>query len=176
MKKDDLKRIINYEYKIYFPTKKDYIRGLLLREHEYIIWKYQKILRKEEYATSNNKRIYKYFLRIRRNRLGCKLGFFIPPNVFSEGLRIWHYGNIVVNGSCHVGKNCILHGDNCIGNNGDTENKCPIIGDNVDIGTGAKIIGDVIIGDNVIIGAGAVVVKSVESNETVGGVPAKSLK
>ena len=37
----------------------------------------------------------------------------------------------------------MLHGDNCIGNNGKTEG-CPIIGDNVDIGTGAKILGAIL--------------------------------
>lgn len=52
----------------------------------------------------------------------------------------------------------------------------PVIGDNVKIGTGAKIIGGVTVGNNVFIGANAVVVKDVPDNCVVGGVPAKIIK
>lgn len=172
MERQELKRILQLEKKLYFPQKRDYIRGLLLHEHQYAIWCYQKIMRHEEYAISNHRIILKYLLRRRRNVLGRKLGFFIPPFVFAEGLLIWHYGNIIVNGSCKVGKYCVLHGDNCLGNNGLSGNDCPVLGDHVDIGTGAKIIGNVTVGSNVIVGAGAVVVRSVESDVVVGGVPA----
>ena len=90
-------------------------------------------------------------------------------------LYIWHYGNIIVNAESKVGKNCMLHGDNCIGNNGKTEG-CPIIGDNVDIGTGAKILGNIQIANGVKIGAGAVVVKScLTENATIVGIPAKEI-
>lgn len=57
---------------------------------------------------------------------------------------------------------------NCIGNNGKSL-AAPIIGDNVDIGVWAKIIGCVRIGNNVKIGANAVVFKDVQSNCTVVG-------
>lgn len=53
---------------------------------------------------------------------------------------------------------------------------CPMIGDNVVIASGAKILGDVHIGNNVIIGANAVVVKDVPDNCTVVGVPAYIIK
>ena len=77
-----------------------------------------------------------------------------------------------MNRGARVGKNCVLHGDNCIGNNGN-DNVCPIIGDNVDIGVGAKIIGNVHIANNVKIGAGAVVIKSCEElGAVLVGVPA----
>lgn len=83
--------------------------------------------------------------------------------------------NIIVNAESKVGKNCMLHGDNCIGNNGKTEG-CPIIGDNVDIGTGAKILGNIQIANGVKIGAGAVVVKScLTENATIVGIPAKEI-
>ena len=52
---------------------------------------------------------------------------------------------------------------------------CPRIGNNVDIGANACIIGNVQIGDNVVIGAGAVVVKDVPSDCVVVGNPAKPL-
>lgn len=154
---------------IYFKDNKSYLRALVLREHEYYIYKFQKYLRGEEAAKTI---FFKVYYRIKTNILGRKLGLTIPPDVFAEGLHIWHYGNIVVNRGARVGKNCVLHGDNCIGNNGN-DNGCPIIGDNVDIGVGAKIIGNVHIANNVKIGAGAVVIKSCEELGVVlVGVPA----
>jgi serine O-acetyltransferase len=48
----------------------------------------------------------------------------------------------------------------------------PILGDNVVVGSGAKIMGGITIGDNVTVGANAVVVKSVPCSVTVGGIPA----
>lgn len=150
----------------------------LLLEHSYYIMKYLRLLRLDEYLSNQGKLFFlpKLFVRRWRNRLGVKLGFTICPNVFDKGLLIWHYGNIVVNGGAKVGKNCILHGDNCIGNNGDS-NLSPIIGDNVDIGVGAKIIGNVYIANGCKIGAGAVVVHSCHTEgATLVGIPAKEVR
>ena len=89
---------------------------------------------------------------------------------------IHHTGNIVVNGFARIGEMCQLHGDNCIGNNGITL-AAPRIGNRVDIGVGAKIIGNIEIADDIVIGAGAVVNKSFkEPGITIGGVPARELK
>ena len=52
----------------------------------------------------------------------------------------------------------------------------PHLGNNVSVGTGARVLGGIKIGDNVQIGANAVVLKDVPSNCTVGGIPAKILK
>ena len=52
----------------------------------------------------------------------------------------------------------------------------PIIGDNVFIGAGAKILGPIKIGNGAVIGANAVVTKNVPDNCTVVGVPAKIIK
>lgn len=59
---------------------------------------------------------------------------------------------------------------------GYNEDKRPVIGDNVEICCGAKVIGGVHIGNNVTIGAQALVIKDVENNVVVGGVPAYVLK
>jgi serine O-acetyltransferase len=75
-----------------------------------------------------------------------------------------------------IGKNLHLHGSNCIGNDGKT-NACPVIGDNVSLGVGAKVLGNVTIANHIKIGAGAVVLHSfLEEGITVGGVPARKLK
>lgn len=157
--------------KIYFHNNQNYLKCLILHEHEYYIYKFQKLLRKEEKS-----KLFKFFYRTKKNILGSKLGFMIPANVFDEGLHIWHYGTIIVNGYSKVGKNCILHGNNCIGNNGKDE-CAPVIGNNVDIGFGSIIIGNVKIADNIKIAAGAVVINSfLTPGVSIGGIPAKELK
>ena len=93
-----------------------------------------------------------------------------------RGLILYHGQALVVNFKTIIGDNCILRNSVTIGHkklaNG-TLSACPRIGNNVDIGANACIIGDVVIGDNVIIGAGAVVVKNVPSNSVVVGNPAR---
>ena len=158
---------------IYFKGNKKFLKCALLKEHEWYLYRFQKNLRKEE---NTNNILGKFIYRVRKNILGAKLGVYIPAGVFAEGLHIWHYGNIIVNAESKVGKNCVLHGDNCIGNNGKTEG-CPSIGDNVDIGTGAKILGEIQIANGVKIGAGAVVIKScLGENATIIGIPGKVIE
>lgn len=144
------------------------------------IWKFQVSLRKLEYYTniaykSLIYRIPKFFYKLKSHNLGIKLGFTIPINVFDKGLSIAHYGQITVSTQSKVGVNCRIHeGVNIGSTNGSS--KAPIIGDNVFISTGAKIIGNITIADDVCIGANAVVVKSItEPGTTWAGVPAKKI-
>lgn len=140
--------------------------------------RYLYYLRKQEYyintARGNKiKGLLGLYYERRKNCLGMKLGIEIGPNCFGKGLSIWHAGSIVVNTNAKIGENCTLHGANCIGNNGKTQG-APRIGNNVDIGYGAVIIGDIEIADNVTIGANAVVNKSIlEPGCVAAGVPAK---
>lgn len=140
------------------------------------VWKFQIALRKAEYAVNCKKGIiyfpYRLWKKLLFHRISVKLGFSIPLNVIDEGLSIAHYGTIVINSNAKIGRNCRIQEGVTIGSSG--SNKAPIIGNNVYIGSGAKIIGNVKIADHVAIGAGAVVVKSVEQeNVTIAGVPAK---
>lgn len=144
-----------------------------------IITKWQQLYRKYEYYRNCRFSYFYYpyifFLKYRFNSLSLKLGFSIPINVFGPGLSIAHYGTIVVNGNAQIGKNCRIQENVTIGaTNGET--KAPRIGNNVFIGSGAKIIGDIFIADDVCVGAGSVVVKDVlEKGITVAGVPAKKI-
>jgi len=103
------------------------------------------------------------------------LGFDIPVNVFGPGLRINHYGNIVVNARVKIGYWCDIHQGVNIGSNNSKNGGAlvPEIGNNVWIGPGSKIFGDIVIADEVQIAANAVVNKNFESNTTIGGIPAK---
>lgn len=76
-----------------------------------------------------------------------------------------------------IGKNCQFHGNNCVGNKGVLDEAAPRLGDNVEIGVGAKIIGDIYIADGVKIGANAVVVKSCyNKGATLVGIPALEVR
>ncbi len=143
------------------------------------IWRYQRLLRKQEYynncKTGFFARLVKLWLEYTRKKLGNRLGFSIPCNVFGPGLSIAHVGTIVVNHQAKIGKNCRIHICVNIGASKDT-NEAPIIGDNAYIGPGAKLFGSIVLGDNVAIGANAVVNKSFpEGNCTLVGIPAKKI-
>ena len=73
-----------------------------------------------------------------------------------------------------IGQNCTVN--QCVSIGADYSGptgKKPVLGDNVFVGSGAKILGNVVIGDNVVIAANALVLKSVPDNCTVSGVPAR---
>ena len=137
------------------------------------IWKFERVMRKLDYANSTQK-LSRYILKLKYRNLGLKLGFSIPCDVCGAGLSIVHYGNIVISKHAKLGENTRIHSGVNIGANAGEE-KAASIGNNVYIGPGAKIIGDVQIGDNVCIGANAVITKDVEPGITVGGIPAKKI-
>ena len=138
------------------------------------VWKYQILLRKEEYHTNVNNKYVAFYYKVIRHKLGIKLGISIGINVFGPGLSIAHYGTLIVNGSSKIGKNCRIHAGVNIGTKAGVSKSAAIIGDNAYIGPGVKIFGPVVLGDNIAIGANAVVNKSFqEGNYTIGGVPAK---
>ena len=146
-----------------------------------ILRKYLRYLRKQEYYinTANGskwKGLLAVYYEGKKNRLGTRLGIEIAPNCFGKGLNIYHSGSIIINPAARVGVNCSLHGANCIGNNGISK-EVPHLGNNVDIGYGAVLIGGITIADDIKIGANAVVNQSfTESGVTIAGVPAKVVK
>lgn len=104
-----------------------------------------------------------------------KLGISIPDTTqIGSGFYIGHFGGIVVNSKSIIGKNCnISHGVTIGQLNRGTHAGCPVIGDNVFIGPGAKIFGNVHVGDYAAIGANCVVVTDVPDHGVVAGVPGK---
>lgn len=143
------------------------------------VWRFQRLMRRAEYRVNNAKgpvgKALAAVYRLRYHRFCVRMGFHVPLNIFDEGLSIAHYGALVVNSAAKVGKNCRIHAMVVIGaTNGDPA--APVIGDNVYIGAGAKIVGNIRIADDVAIGANAVVVKSIEEKGTTwGGVPARKI-
>lgn len=90
-----------------------------------------------------------------RNLGAC---FATPPHL-PHGLN-----GIIVSHNAVIGANCVIFHQVTIG---EGKNGAPVIGDNVRIGAGAKIIGGIRVGSNVKIGAGCVVAKDVPDNATV---------
>jgi serine O-acetyltransferase len=92
------------------------------------------------------------------------------------GLKINHFGQIFINPKTIIGKNCLIYNGVTIGNKKFEGGESPIIGNDVKIGAGAKVLGEIKIGDNVGIGANSVITKSVEKNKIIAGNPAKIIK
>lgn len=167
----DYKEVIKYEFE-----KKSFLRELLFPEPTK---KYLKTLRKLELVYNSNKLFHKlcflfYFVKYRK--LSLQTGISIPKNVCDKGLFLPHFGSIVINASCKIGRNCMIQNNVNIGaNNGSY--KAPQIGNNVYIGPGAVIFGDIQIADNCYIGANSVVNKSfLEPNSVIVGSPARVIR
>jgi serine O-acetyltransferase len=144
------------------------------------VWIFQRLLRKIEYYKNCKKfvfyRPYYYYLYLKFHLLSRFLGFQIEPNVFGPGLSISHPGTIVINGSARVGANCRIHVCTVIGTKAGCKDLAPKIGNNVYIGPGVKIFGDIEIADGIAIGANSVVNKSfTEPNIGIAGIPAKKI-
>jgi serine O-acetyltransferase len=90
-------------------------------------------------------------------------------------LRIDHFGGIVVSGDAVIGDDVILRNGVTIGLRHTNERGAPVIGNRVDIGAGAKILGRITVGDGAVIGANAVVVRDVPAGATAVGIPARVL-
>lgn len=118
-------------------------------------------------------KVRRLWLRIKMKKLMEKKNSYIgfAPMLFQEAPFFPHgLHNIHIAGGCQFGKNITIFQNVTVGQ---SKEKYPIIGDNVVIGAGAIIIGDVKIGNNVRIGAGTVVTFDVPDNSTVVGQKAK---
>lgn len=92
-------------------------------------------------------------------------------------LRIEHHGCIVIHGAAEIGNDCLIRHDVTIGNLGRVDPLgVPKMGDGVEIGAGAKVLGRITIGAGAIIGANSVVLRDVPERAVVVGVPARVVK
>ena len=117
-------------------------------------------------------------------RIGFRSNFFkfllLPmPNLYIQtkeiggGLFIQHGFSTII-AAKKIGNNCWINQQVTIGFSNVKD--CPVIGNNVTIYAGAKVMGGIIIGDNSIVGCNAVIVKDVPPNCTVVGVPGRIIK
>jgi len=110
--------------------------------------------------------LYKFIQVITGIELPCEV-------TVGKNFRIDHFGGIIISGFASFGDNCVIRDGVTVGLRRVDDPVAPKIGNSVDIGTGAKVLGGITIGDNVVIGANAVVLEDVPSNSIAVGVPAR---
>lgn len=96
-----------------------------------------------------------------------------PSAQIGPGFAILHSTGVVIHKSVQAGKNLIIEHQVTLGS---VRRKAPVLGSNIYIGAGAKIIGAVRVGNNVKVGANAVVVKDIPDGATAVGIPARVVK
>lgn len=95
--------------------------------------------------------------------------------VVGRRFRIEHFGGIIISGDAVIGDDVVVRNGVTIGLKRRDDPGSPVIGNRVDIGAGAKLLGKIRIGDDVLIGANAVVITDVPANSIAVGVPARIL-
>ena len=109
--------------------------------------------------------LYKFVQMITGVELPCEVDV-------GKNFTIDHFGGIIVSGYARFGDNCRIRNGVVVGLRHVDAPCAPQIGDNVDIGAGAKVLGNIRIGNNVAIGANAVVLVDVPDDHVAYGVPA----
>lgn len=100
-----------------------------------------------------------------------------PGATIGKGLFIDHGMGVVIGETAIIGENVTLFQGVTLGGTGKEHGKRhPTLGNNIVVGTGAKVLGNITIGDNSYIGANAVVIRDVPANSTVVGVPGRITK
>lgn len=116
------------------------------------------------------------------SKLFYRLGYFLcnsavpPSRTIGNGTKFGYGGiGVVIHKNAIIGRECNIGPNVTIGGKS-RHPQVPVIGDNVFISSGAKILGPVHIGCNSIIGANAVVVRDIPDNCIAAGIPAKIIK
>lgn len=149
-------------------STKAFIKQLLFGiSYKYVFWFRACHFTKKNRA--NIKGLFYPFCWLMLRHYSFKLGISIPPDTqIGSGFYIGHFGGIVVNDKSVIGSNCNISHNVTLGQtNRGKKAGYPIIGDNVYIAPGAKIIGSVRVGNNVSIGPNAVVVDNIPDNSVV---------
>ena len=119
------------------------------------------------------RKVFSFFYRIAFKLVQVMTGIELPCEVeIGRNFVIDHFGGIVVSGFARFGDDCRIRSGVVVGLARVDDPCAPVIGNNVDVGSGAKLLGRIRIGDNVRIGANAVVVCDVPDNSIAVGVPA----
>lgn len=115
--------------------------------------------------------VYRFLYRYVRNVYGIELPYSVE---LGRRVIVEHQGCIVVHGDCRIGDDCIIRQGCTLGNRTlDARFDAPVLGRQVNVGAGAKILGAVVIGDGAQIGANAVVLDNVPPRATAVGIPAR---
>ena len=119
---------------------------------------------------NRSRRVYRRWIKLWYRPMDT---LFLEAKEIGGGLFIQH-GFATMVAAESIGENCWINQQVTIGYNGN--DRPPIIGNNVMITCGAKVLGPITVGDNAVIGTNAVVIRDVEPGAVMGGVPAKRIK
>ena len=134
-----------------------------------VIRKYQRI------RTGKGSSLFLPFLVLQHRFWSGVCGADIPlRTALGGGLIMTHPNGIVIHPDARIGANCLIFQQVTIGVG--TAPGVPVIGDHVDIGAGAKLLGGIRIGDHAKIGANSVVLKDVPGGATAVGIPARIIR
>lgn len=173
MNLQELRNTIRTDYQRLMPVRGGVLQRLMLSPEFSIIFYFRVLTWMRNVRMLRPLYVLLYLLYRRRCarrglylRIGTRIG---------QGFHIAHLTNIVINQGALIGKNCMLFQGVTLGGMRlfDGRVVAPVVGDNVTIFAGAKIVGGVKVGNNVVIGANAVVTHDVPDNAVVAGVPAK---
>jgi serine O-acetyltransferase len=118
--------------------------------------------------------LYRLLFRHVRNVYGIELPYTAKVG---RGVIFEHQSGVVIHGSCVIGDGCVIRQGVTIGNRDwETRFQAPTLGNRVNVGAGAKIIGPIAIGEGATIGANAVVLADVPAGATAVGIPARIVK
>lgn len=135
------------------------------------LYRWGRLLDSQKPSISRSIKLKIYWLTFRF--IETLTGISLPKGaIIGGGLKIWHFGNIFINSDSVIGKNCTLRQGVTIGNRYEN-GPSPVIGDNVEVGAYAQILGGIKVGNNVKIGAMSVVLSDIPDNATAVGIPAK---
>ena len=119
------------------------------------------------------RKLFSLVYRVLYKMVQIVTGIELPCEVpIGKNFCIEHSGGIVVSGFAKFGDNCRIRNGVVVGLSRVSDPCAPVFGNNVDIGAGAKVLGNIRIGNNVCIGANAVVLQDVPDNCIAVGVPA----
>jgi serine O-acetyltransferase len=118
--------------------------------------------------------LYRALYRRVRNQYGIEIPFTAQ---IGRRVVIEHQSGIVIHGASVIGDDCVIRQGVTLGNRHlNRPGEAPILGDRVNVGAGAKILGAVRIGDDACVGANAVVLADVPAGCTAVGIPAKLME
>ncbi|MNR97100.1 Serine acetyltransferase [compost metagenome] len=151
-------------------------RPFLKEQSIWAVWTYRLGRRIDERAAGFRKSVltavYWPWFRLVETVVGISL----PKSaLIGGGLRIWHFGGIFIHPEAQIGRNCTLRQGVTIGNR-NADGEVPVIGDDVEFGAYAQVLGGVRIGHGCRIGALSVVLHDVPDGATAVGVPARIVK
>lgn len=151
-------------------------RPFLKEQSIWAVWTYRFGRRLERRPAGLVRRVLTGFYWLWFRLVETAVGISLPKSaVIGPGLRIWHFGGIFLHPAVRMGANCTLRQGVTIGNR-EADGAVPTIGDDVDFGAYAQVLGGVYIGNGCRIGAMSVVLCDVPDGATAVGVPARIIQ